>query len=93
MNEYASAFLFIILGLLGQFIHYLKKRYVDDTICCDLFCYVMHEKQRTFAAISTMITAEIALSANVESIGLNVIVGAITAGYTCDSGINKGPTK
>jgi hypothetical protein len=92
MHEYLLAFFYIILGLIGAAGHYFKKRYIDETTDCSFKEYVLGEPKSTIKALFTIFSAEIALSlTGTWPIGLNQLIGALTAGYTADSGMNKAP--
>jgi len=92
--DYMIALIYLILGALGGSGHYLKKRYYDGTTACSLTEYLFLEKKATFHALTAIFFAEIGLSL-LHTTGwhfsLSDIVGAVTAGYTADSGLNKAP--
>lgn len=90
MGEYGIASIYIVLGLIGGSFHYLKKRYVDNTTKVSFKDYLTGEPRSTAKALLAIFSAEIGLSlTGVWPIGLNQLIGAITAGYTADSGMNK----
>ena len=92
MNQYLNALIYVILGFIGGAFHYAKKRYVDQTTEQDFLAYLFDHRQSTFKAVATIIAAEYALSLSSETLHiltLPELVGALTAGYTADSSINK----
>jgi len=89
--DYIFGIIYIILGLIGGLGHYVKKRYVDNTLDCSLYFYLFNDKKTTIRTTWAIICAEIGLSLlhTSETLGLAELIGALTAGYTADSGINK----
>jgi hypothetical protein len=94
--DYAIALIYILLGAAGGSGHYLKKRYYDETTTCSFKDYLLMERKATIHALMGIVITEIGLSLLHTSgwhFPLGDIVGAITAGYTADSGLNKAPSK
>jgi len=94
--DYAIALIYILLGLLGGSGHYLKKRYYDETTTCSFQEYLFMEKKATLHALIGILVAEVVLSLAHTTgwhFSLSDLVGAITAGYTADSGLNKAPNE
>lgn len=92
MNDYLTALIYIGIGLSGAVGHYLKKRYLDNTTTKNLFDYIKGEPKATAKAVLSIVGAEIGLSlATGWPISLSAFVGALTAGYTADSAMNKAP--
>ena len=94
MTDYVIALIYINLGYIGASCHWVKKRYVDNTTVCSFIEYLKGEKKATIKAVLAIFSTEIALSlahTGGYHIPLGELVGAITAGYACDSGLNKAP--
>jgi hypothetical protein len=91
MNELTIAVVFIPLGFIGAYAHYFKKFYIDKTTNCTLLQYLRGNLPSTLYAIGTIIFSEISLASITSSISLGAIVGALTAGYTADSVIDRAP--
>lgn len=91
--DYLFAFVYILLGLFGGALHYVKKRYVDNTTLVDFHDYLLGNPKATIKALWTIAAAEIGLSILHAGVGLSLaeLVGAVTAGYTADSTLNKAP--
>ena len=92
MAQYINTFLYIALGLLGAYLHYFKKRWVDGTTQQNLVDYLMTDKKSTVKALCAICAAEYALAISVQDIGfpaLNELVGAVTAGFVADSSLNR----
>ena len=91
MNEYLQIIVYIILGCIGGAWHWVKKRYIDNTIVADFVTYLQTDKSFTVKALATIVAAEYSLSGlNAEHIlHLNDVIGAITAGYMADSHLNR----
>jgi len=88
--EYLIALAYILLGLSGGAGHYLKKRYVDGSTRDSFLEYLKSNPPSTKKAIFTIVTTEIGLSlASGGILSLSNVVGAITAGYAVDSGLNR----
>lgn len=93
MESYIFGLIYILIGFLGGGLHYIKKRYVDETTRVDFLEYLSGNKKETLRALYAIIGAEISLSLlhSGDIITLSELVGAITVGYTADSGLNKAP--
>jgi hypothetical protein len=91
MNEFIIAALFIVLGYCGAYAHYFKKFYIDKTTQCTLGQYLKGNLPSTLYAAGTILFAEISLAATTTAISMAAIVGALTAGYTADSAIDRAP--
>ncbi len=91
MNEIIVLVVFIIMGFIGAYAHYFKKRYIDLTTKCTLQDYLKGNFPQTLYAIGAIIFAELSLASVTASVTLAGIVGALTAGYTADSAINRAP--
>lgn len=89
MSQYLVALIYIPLGLTGAYFHYLKKRYVDQEICCPLIRYILDNRQQTYNALTAALSAEIVLITAGGGTSLHDIVAAILAGYAADT-LNKG---
>jgi hypothetical protein len=84
--------IYIGLGLIGAIVHWWKKHYVDHTTKASLVEYVISNFNYTLYAVGAIAFAEISLSfMQVGEFTLQNVIGALTAGYTFDSGINKAP--
>lgn len=95
-HDYLNALIFILLGFVGAYGHYLKKRYWDNTTTVSLYQYLVLAKQATKHAVGAIITAEIGLAAsglNVWPISLRDLVGVLAVGYMADSTVNKVPAE
>lgn len=83
---------FILIGLVGQLAHYVKK-WSRNEIECNLHDYVMTHKKHTVGAVVTMIVAIVGLfgsSTVIELTGQSMAL-AFFAGYSADSAMNKAP--
>lgn len=92
MNEYLIALYYIILGLIGGGFHYVKKRYVDLTTDLSFKAYLFTNKRATIKTLFAIISAEISLSLLHQGgsfLVFSEVIGALTAGYTADSGLNS----
>jgi hypothetical protein len=91
MNEYIFALIYIALGLLGAVGHYEKKRWVDSTTVLSLRAYIASCPKSSVNAILAIGMAELTLSTMAADhvLTLSNVIGAVTAGYTFDSGLNK----
>lgn len=94
-NAALRALLYIGLGLVGAVLHWAKKRYWDRTTNTNLIQYVTGCKEATVKAVKAIVLAELSLSylQAADTMSLQELLGAITAGYTFDSGLNKAPDK
>ena len=95
MNQYVNALIYIVIGFVGAVGHYFKKRYVDNTTNQGFVSYLSDHKQSTVNAIGAIVMAEYGLSMTDDTVFLSLkeFVGALTAGYVADSGINKSQSK
>lgn len=91
MNQYTNAAIYIFLGLIGAVGHWIKKRYIDKTTTDTFSLYVFGNFPATLQAIGAIAFAEMNLSflQAADLLSLQNVLGAITAGYMFDSGINK----
>jgi hypothetical protein len=92
MNDYLIALYYIILGLIGGGFHYIKKRYIDLTTDLSFKDYLFTNKRATIKTLFAIISAEVGLSllhSGGVYLTLSELVGALTAGYTADSGLNS----
>lgn len=95
MEQYVNALIYTGLGFFGLCCHWFKKRFKDKTTLCSLKEYLMGDIGSTVSSVTTIILAEIPLSLGQSGsfIGLTELIGAITAGYALDSGLNRAPDK
>ena len=86
---------YIIVGVIGSVLHYLKKRYVDNTTDQSFHEYLFVHKQSTFNALAAIVSAEYALSMSDTDYIWDVqsFIGALTAGYNVDSVFNRSDVK
>lgn len=95
MNETVAVVAHVLCGFLGAYLHYFKKRYIDETTQCSLAQYIKCEWKQTKRTGWTIVTTQIPLAivafASGNAFTLNTIIGAITAGYAADSAVNKAP--
>lgn len=91
MNEFIMLIVFVVLGFVGAYAHYFKKFYIDKTTQCTLGEYLKGNLPQTLYAAGAVIFAELTLASATAGISLGAIVGALTAGYTADSAINRAP--
>jgi hypothetical protein len=92
MNEYLISLYYILFGVIGASFHYVKKRYVDETTTLTFKEYLSTNKKATFNAFFTIVSAEVGLSllhSGGDFLTLAEFVGALTTGYTADSGLNS----
>lgn len=91
MNDIALAFIYVVCGTVGAIAHWGKKRYVDKTTNDTFKQYMLGNLPSTVYSLGAMAFAEISLSLTVTPpiFGLSQMIGALTLGYTFDSGINK----
>lgn len=91
MNQYTNAGIYIALGLIGAVGHYVKKKYIDKTTDDTFSMYVLGNFPHTLQSVGAIAFAEINLSflQTTDVLSLQSLIGAITAGYMFDSGINK----
>lgn len=95
MTDYLITAAYILFGLIGAVAHWFKKRYIDETTCCSLVDYIMHERKHTWNTLWSIVTSEAGLATGAilagSPFGLNAVIGALTAGYVADSVVNKAP--
>ena len=91
MNEYTILLLYIPLGCFGAYAHWFKKRHKDNTTEATLIEYITLNFNDTVMALGAMVFSEMALAVSSPAISLASIMAALTAGYTCDSILNKAP--
>jgi len=92
MQQFIIAIEFVLLSFVGAFGHYLKKRYFDDTTKDSLGYYLIVNQTATKQAMWSMAGSAIGLSllhTNGYFIGLQELIGVLTAGYAIDSWLNK----
>jgi hypothetical protein len=89
MNELIIFLVFSACGFVGAFCHYYKKRYGDKTTRLSLRKYVLSDFSSTLIATGAMLFSELVLASTAQGITLAAIAGALTAGYTSDSVLNK----
>ena len=91
MNEYLQVIIYIMLGCVGGAWHWVKKRYIDNTITANFATYLQTDRSFTVKALVAIIAAEYSLSGlNADHIlHLNDAIGAITVGYMADSNLNR----
>jgi hypothetical protein len=91
MNQLTNAALYIAIGLFGGLVHYLKKRYIDNTTDKCFLRYLLDDKPSTWRAFTGIVSAEIGLAALQvgDVIMLTELVGALSAGYLFDSTLNR----
>jgi|LakMenE18May11ns_1017448.scaffolds.fasta_scaffold9926795_3 hypothetical protein len=92
MNEYLISLYYILFGIIGASFHYIKKRYVDETTNLTFKEYLFTNKRATFNTIFAIVSTEVGLSilhSGGDFLSLSEFVGALTAGYTADSGVNS----
>lgn len=85
------ATIYVILGIVGAVSHWGKKRYVDKTTTDSFKDYMVNNLPATFYSFSAIVFAEVNLSLlqTETTIHLANVIGALTLGYSADSGINK----
>jgi hypothetical protein len=91
MQQLTNATIYIALGLFGGAVHYLKKRYIDNTTDKCFLRYLLDDKASTWRALTGIASAEIGLAALQagEVMALTELIGAVSVGYGFDSAINK----
>jgi hypothetical protein len=84
-----------VVGIIGLYIHWFKKKNVDHTTECSFLNYMNGSFAATLYSIGGILFAEINLSLLQESeyMGLKDMIAAFTLGYSIDSGVNKAPDK
>ena len=92
MSETVLVFIYIGLGLLGAYFHWLKKRYKDKETNAALGDYIFTNFYETLYSVGSMMFVEITLAAGqVGDFTLTSFVAAVSAGYSLDSALNKLP--
>jgi hypothetical protein len=92
MNQELIAVLYFFIGLLGAYAHYFKKRYVENLTTDSLDTYIFGNYPHTVYMLGGLAFAEMTLAAmhpDVFTPTLSDYIGALTAGFVADSGINK----
>lgn len=89
MNQMTVLLVYVCVGLLGQYLHFLKKKWVDQEICCSLLGYILNYRVRTYMAVSATMAGEIGLALSGGDLALASLYAAWLHGYACD-GLNKG---
>jgi hypothetical protein len=90
MNEFVFALIYVAAGLAGAGAHWFKKHYIDQTTNDSFKEYLFTNLPTTFYTLAGIVFAEINLSLlQAPAVSLVNIIGALTLGYTFDSGINK----
>jgi hypothetical protein len=91
MNQLTNAAIYIGIGLFGGLVHYLKKRYIDNTTDKCFLRYLLDDKSSTWRYVVGVASAEIGLAAMQagDVIALTELIGALSVGYSFDSAINK----
>ena len=91
MNEYIIFIIYTFFGIVGAVGHYLKKRYKDKVICCDLWYYITNNVEATLYAVGSIAFFEMVLAsnANADPLSLVSIIAALGVGFGSDSGFNK----
>jgi hypothetical protein len=93
MSDYKWFMIYLIIGFVAGYAHWLKKRYVDETTQSTFSEYLKQERKSTYNYLSAVVIAEIALSLAHTGLTLTLtdFVAAFGAGYMADSGLNKSP--
>lgn len=96
MDQYIFSGIYIILGLVGAWYHFYKKRNIEKVIAFSLRDYLIKEPNSTLNALFWLLSSEIGLGV-LHTTGLGVpplseVVAALTLGYTFDSRLNKAPS-
>jgi hypothetical protein len=92
MIEWLHALVYILIGMVGAYAHYYKKRYVDMTTKDSLHDYCFENYPHTIYMLGALMFSEMGLSlawSAGTTLGIAQSIGALTAGYAADSGINK----
>jgi hypothetical protein len=92
MDQYLNILIYIALGFLGAWLHYLKKRYKDNETNLGFIAYLGDNSAMTYGTVLAIIATEYGL-ASISTLHLltpQELVGAVTAGSTANSFINKG---
>lgn len=91
MSQFTRAILYIALGLVGGFVHWFKKRYIDGSTDKCFFRYLLDDKPSTWRALTGIASAEIGLAALQagEVMALTELIGALSVGYSFDSTLNR----
>lgn len=91
MNDYLNALVYIGFGLFGGFVHWLKKRYIDNTTDKCFLRYLLDDKPSTWRALTGIASAEIGLAALQagDVMALTELIGALSVGYSFDSTLNR----
>lgn len=91
MHQYTNALVYILLGLIGTTAHWWKKRYKDKTTEDNFVQYVTGNFPYTLYTVGSIVLGEsgLSLAQSGDVIGLGELIGALTFGFGCDSGINK----
>jgi hypothetical protein len=92
MIQYFNTILYITLGLFGAYLHYFKKRWIDDTTRQSIADYLFDDKVSTNKALCAICASSFGLALSIHDIhfpSINELVGAVTAGYVADSSLNR----
>lgn len=95
LHDWVQVFVCIGLGLVGGALHYVKKRYVDETLKGSFCHYLAVRRKDTVYATIAIIMTEAKLAEEVlgDPFTATLALTAITMGYTLDSGINRANNK
>lgn len=90
--EYITALKYVIVGLIGVYAHWFKKRHVDNTTNAGFLHYMNGKMASTIYSMGGVVFAELQLSLlQVGDFGLKDFITAFTLGYSIDSGVNRAP--
>jgi hypothetical protein len=92
MTQWIHALIYCLIGLVGAYGHYLKKRYKDNTTTDSLHDYCFENFPHTLWAVFGIFGSELILAAAGvpgSEIGLDNIMAAWAVGFANDSVINK----
>ena len=86
------ALIYVVLGFVGAYFHWLKVRYKDKRTTCTLEDYLMQELPATLYAVGAIMFTEVSLAAAAGDVfTLNGFVAAVGTGFGFDSGLNMVP--
>jgi len=93
MMQYINAVIYIVVGLIGAFFHYYKKRHKDNTTNCTFLEYIRGDYKSTLLALGAIFASQITLSftGGEDFPSFHELWLAGLSGYGFDSLLNKAP--
>jgi hypothetical protein len=94
MNQWERLIVYIVLAIFGAIAHYVKKRYMDNTLKIGLKEYICTNRKASFKTFCACVVAAYGYAVVEGDIfALSTVAGVLSGGYVADSGFNSIETR